>query len=801
MEKLPNREKHEIIRFTKTGHMAQPNYKKFFDLEAIIRSVREYLPNLDVKRFKKAFSFAEEAHRGQIRRDGKTPYIAHPVETVKILITMHADEDTLISAFLHDVPEDTKRDIHEIKIEFGEKVAFLVEGITKLSKVHYIHNMPERQIESLKKMLLHSVEDLRVVIIKLADRLHNMQTLGNIEEAEKRSRIATETLEIYVPMANLLGIRDVKNQLEDLCFKHLFPVEYKKVKARLDSFAKHQDSNIDRFTERIRKGLQGKNIEIAVSKKNKNLYSVYKKVCSLGKGIDGIDERVVVKIVVENVEQCYQVLGVVHGEFVPKTDRFKDYIANPKMNGYQSIHTTVFGVDGVVTEVQIRTKKMDIDGEYGIAANFFENKVNGHFSADLQKSSWLKKVLEIEREGNDSDSFLEELKLDVFHDRIFVFTPKGEPVDLPEGACVIDFAYAIHSDLGNHACKAMINGQLRSIATVLKTGNVVNVVTSKKTEPELTWLSFVKTNVAKNKIVSYLKKAKYEKKVKIGHEILQREFDIAGFGLCKKISFRKLQSQVTDTLGKSFKSLEELCVAIAEGELKAIDVVKALEKGGTKDFQPEGTKLYIKIVAKNRFGLMRDITEVLYKHAVDMYTFKGAASHSDEDAYFSAKLLIKDVHRVREVFDELEQIDEVKHVYRMSTRGLWIFWSYLVAIILTWISHPILIGALEDSGFGVRHHLAISILVYAGFFLVFMMLFYVTNILKKYFPVVRNKKLLTFSIFVFPLLALFLIYVESKLLNFKLNWEILLMEAVAVYAYLSVHIMSVHKSMKKIGSA
>lgn len=789
--------------------MVSVNYKKYFDIDAILNDIKEYLPNFDRKRFLDAFSFAEKAHRGQMRKDEVTPYIVHPVNTVKILVTLHADEDTLISALLHDVPEDTKYEIHNIKDLFGTKIAFLVDGITKLSKVQYKHNMPERQIESLKKLLLHTAEDLRVVIIKLADRLHNMQTLQNIKKPEKRLRIASETLEIYVPIANLLGIRELKSQLEDLCFKYLFPTEYKELCENLEASKKKRENISNKFIEVINKGLRENKIKGKISIRHKNLYSIYKKLCSLGKTIGDVDDRIGVVIIAEKAPECYQVLGIVHSKFVPKTDRFKDYISNPKTNDYQSLHSTVFGVDGVLTEVQIRTEKMNIEAEYGIAANFFyRSEGKDLLSSDLKRSAWVKQILEMEKTDKSSDDFIEDLKLDIFQDRIFVFTPKGEPIDLPKGATVIDFAYAIHTDIGRHASKADINGQLRPITTTLNTRDVVSVKTSKGVAPELSWLSFAKTSLAKNKILSYLKRISVEKKIMGGHKILQKEFDIYGLGICQNVNFKKLKIRLKEMLDKNFKNISELFIAICEGDVKAINVVRALEKDykharrytgkmTDKDFK-KGIRVYMKVVANNRFGLLRDISEVLYKHAINMYSLKGWASKFEKTAYFTSQILVEDLETVSHIFDELEQIEDVRSVYRISRKGLYLFSVGVTFIGIAWIFHPLILRFLGESEFQESNPIISGFVLYAGLFSLIFMVLYLTSVVKKYFPIVRNAARLWFIAFTIPIIAIIALAIELLIFDLTLSWLAIFLEVTLIYGYIGLSYLNFKKTTRRI---
>jgi GTP diphosphokinase / guanosine-3',5'-bis(diphosphate) 3'-diphosphatase len=783
--------------------MATQSYKKHFDLKKIFKEIKSYLTNFDEEKLQKAFDFAEKAHRGQYRKDGITPYISHPVEAMKILVKLRADEDTLISTLLHDVPEDTEHDIHEVKELFGEKVAFLVDGITKLSKVHYHQNMPERQVESLKKLLLHSAEDLRVVVIKLADRLHNMMTLGNITKEEKRIRIATETLEIYVPIANLLGIREIKVKLEDLCFKHLFPSEYRDVKKKLSEGSKNKLKQVEAFVEIVNKECKKQKISAKIFARGKNIYSIYKTMCSQGKTINDIDNRIAVNVITEDVPSCYQVMGIIHGKYLPKINRFKDYIANPKANGYQSLHTAVFGIDGVLTEVQIKTSKMNDDSEYGIVARlFFGEDTENFFANESNRTDWIKKILELERNDGSNDGFIESLKHDIFQERIFAFTPKGEPIDLPKGATALDFAYAIHTEVGNQACKAKINGKLRSISTTLNTRDIVEIVLSSEAVPALAWLSFAKTNLAKSRILDCLKKADRESQIWAGRKMLQKELDISGLGLIREVSFKKLKPKLIKEFGRNFKTMHDLFAAIGSGEIKASRTLKLFDKSnnGLTKASDKGLRVLVKIVAKNRFGLVRDIYDVFYDNIVDMYVLKGWASKQEEFAYFSADIKVDDLKTISYLFDELEQIEDVQTVYRVTKKGQFLLYFAFAMTSIAWIGHPFFLRILATSDQTIVPESFVTLLLYVGGVFLIAMLYWLNSIVNKYFPAVRtaNKTLGWAITFLVPILGIGALALETIYYEFHLNWTIVAFELLGIYAYLLMNYRNYRKSMKKI---
>lgn len=754
--------------------MVQEDYNKYFDLNALVKSIKKYLPDFDEKKFQKAFDFAENAHAGQLRKDNETPYIVHPVTVVSILTEIHAGQDVLISALLHDVPEDTNHDISEVKKLFGEKVAFLVDGITKLAKVHYQSDMPARQVESLKKLLLHSVKDPRVILIKLADRLHNMRTLHFIDKPEKRLRISKETLEVYVPIANLIGIQAFKSELENLCFKYIFPTEYEKLREKIDeNNIKHKDI-VDQLIKGLSADLKNAKIKAEIYEKEKNLYKIYKKIKIERKTIDEIKDRIALRIVVDDVSNCYQALGIIHGIYAPKVGRFKDYIANPKMNGYQSLHTTVFGIGGILTEIQIRTKEMQEQADYGLIPSLL-NKRN----KENVFSSWISDVFESDNQMHGSENFLERLKSDVFQDKIFVFTPKGKRIDLPKDASVIDFAYAVSGDLGDHACKAEINGKICPILTRLKTGDTIEIITSENSIPEISWLSFAKTNFAKLKIREYLGDITDESKVKEGKKILQTEFDIAGLGLISNINFKKLKEILNANFHIDFANIQSVFIAVGEGNLKAIDVVRSFAGK-----QSEGIKLNLKIVAKNRFGLLKDISDILYKYSSDMTYLKGYASNKQEDAYFSVQLVVADIENIEKIFHELNKIDGFKYAYRVSYVGVYFTYAFAIFTIALWVIHPLLIPFIGKIPFAKDSVLMFNAILDCGLLVLFMCVFYLTDITKKFFPLVRNKRMfLVFSMGV-PILASVLLLCELFYFDLNLSWTTLMIEIAMIYIYL-----------------
>lgn len=763
-------------------------YIKYFSIDEIVGRVKKYLPSFDSKKFIKAFEFAENAHRGQLRKDGKTPYVVHPVKVVEILVKMHADEDILIGALLHDVPEDTDHDINEVKGLFGDDVAFLVEGITKLSKVHYQNDMPTRDVESLKKMFIHSSKDPRVILIKLADRLHNMRTLMNIEKPEKRLRISRETIEIFVPIANLLGIQELKSELEDLCFKYIFPSEYEKISANILKFRNDHKPLVDGFINGLSKSLKNEGVHAKVFERTKNLYSVYKKICDEGRTLDDVKDRIAIRIIVDKISDCYHALGLLHALYTPKPTRFKDYIANSKANGYQSLHTTVFGPDGRLTEVQIRTKDMDLEAELGIATFFFSDR-KGSISDD-KRAWWMNKVMALDTDDEANEDYIEDLKVDIFQDRIVVYTPLGQAIDLPKGATAIDFAYAVHSELGNKGESADINGHIVPITTTLYTGDVVQINTSPTAYPNVLWLSFAKTSTAKSNIKLSLRKSTRSKKIIVGKAILQKQFNIADLGLVSAVNFKKLSGLLKNKKIGIYKTMSDLLIAIGEGVVKASDITKLIGNPYKKSF-----KISLKVVATNKFGLMKRIADVFYKYSTDMTEFRGWSSYKKKYAYYSSTILIEDLASLDHIFNELEQMNEVKYVYRVSFKRLLPFYLFSLLTAAIWIANPFILRKLSTLEIIIGYPLISNNLINVGLLILLGMVVYLNYLMKHCFPFFRNKMIPWIVSFIIPIVAMLALLIELLYFNLSLSWPSLLIEMGIIYGYLGMRFYSFRKNL------
>jgi len=475
-------------------------------IEQVIEQASEYQDKDNIALIKKAYDFASSAHGEQTRKSGEL-YIQHPLHTAFILAQIKSDLPTILAGLLHDVPEDTSTTLDDIRETFGEEVAHLVEGITKLSKIRY--RGIQRYRESLRKMFLAMAEDLRVILIKFADRLHNLRTLDVLPK-EKQKRIAQETLEIYAPIAGLLGIWSLRWQMEDICFKYLYPEEYKQLEYKYEIEKKVElKKYIEKLRHIVSEKLTEEQIPHHIDGRFKHLYSIWQKMQQKHRKFDEIHDVFALRVIVNTLPDCYKALGIIHSIWKPNYTRFKDYIAVPKPNGYRSIHTTVFGPEGKPTEFQIRTKQMHEEALYGISAHWHYKQKRG---GDSEKTPrWVQEILEIQREATSSQQFLKEVKLDIFRDRIFVFTPKGDVHDLPGNASPVDFAYSIHTDVGNKCVSARINGRLAALETPLKNGDMVEIVTDQnRAGPNYDWLGFVKTRRARDKIKQYARRSRLE---------------------------------------------------------------------------------------------------------------------------------------------------------------------------------------------------------------------------------------------------------------------------------------------------
>ncbi len=484
-----------------------------------------YLPPADVKDVERAYAFGAKAHAGQCRLSGE-PYITHPLEVAHVLAGLRLDPGTLCAALLHDVVEDTNVDLDGIQKEFGPEVAELVDGVSKITRMEF-QNQEEEQAENFRKMLLAMAADIRVILIKLADRLHNLRTISALPLPRQRA-LARETLDIYAPIANRLGVRRWGLELEDLGFAVLYPLRYRVLSESMRKRHGNRKALVEKISNAMLKQLQQEQLEAEVQGREKNLYSTYRKMQQKHLSFEQVHDVYGFRVVVDKADNCYRALGMVHNLYKPIPGRFKDYIAIPKANGYQSLHTVIFGPFGVSIEIQIRTQEMHRVAEAGVASHWLYKTGDANDPMRQRALQWLKDLLETQQKAGNPHEFLEHLKVDLFPDEVYVFTPNGEIKKLPRGATVVDFAYDVHTDLGNRCISAKVNGQLAPLRTMLKNGDRVEILTAEWAHPSPAWLDYVVTSKARANVRQFLKNQKFDEAVKLGKRLLDRALKDAG---------------------------------------------------------------------------------------------------------------------------------------------------------------------------------------------------------------------------------------------------------------------------------
>ncbi|XOQ25066.1 MAG: GTP diphosphokinase [Mitsuokella multacida] len=551
-------------------------------IDTIIDAVKSYSPKANLDLIRRAYELAKKAHEGQTRVSGEA-YIIHPLHVAQILTQLHLDDVTISAALLHDVVEDTIYTNEQMKEMFGDEVAMLIDGVTKLGRLQY-KSKEEAQLESYRKMFLAMAKDIRVIMIKLADRLHNMRTLKYMRE-DKQKRIARETIEIYAPLANRLGISSIKWELEDLCLRYLEPEIYYDLVENVKQKRKERQSFIDTSIKQIQAELEKAHIKADISGRAKHFYSIYKKMKRDNKDLSEIYDLSAVRVLVDSVKDCYGVLGVIHAMWKPIPGRFKDYIAMPKSNGYQSLHTTVM-TRGYPLEIQIRTFAMHQVSEYGVAAHWkYKEAGKGAKATGAvdQKMSWLRQMVSLQQELSDPKEYFEALKVDIFSDEVFVFTPKGDVVDLPKGSIPIDFAYRIHTEVGHHCVGAKVNGKLVPLEYKLKNGDIVSVITNKANNgPSRDWLNIVASSETRSKIRSWFKKEKREENIERGLELIKDEAKHLGYAPKSLLKEGRLQ-QVAEKL--NIQSEDDLLAALGYGGLTVRSVMTKLIELYKKDLK------------------------------------------------------------------------------------------------------------------------------------------------------------------------------------------------------------------------
>ena len=584
-------------------------------IEDIISLVKQKKRWADTKLIVKAYNYAKEKHGTQCRKSGE-PYIIHPVQVAYILAEIGLDEATICAALLHDVVEDTEVTHEDLVRDFGEEIATMVAGVTKLGELRYQASTEERQVENYRKMFLAMGKDIRVIIIKLADRLHNLRTLKYLRR-DRQIANAKETMELYAPLANRLGIYSLKWELEDLAFKYLYPEEYRELVEGIDKKREERLQFIEKIMDDIRGQLKKQKIEAEVTGRAKHLYSIYRKMKRDNKTLDQIYDLFALRILVNSVKDCYAALGVVHEMYSPMPGRFKDYIAVPKPNMYQSIHTTLLGEKGTPFEVQIRTWEMHRIAEYGIAAHWAYKEANYGkkgkqvVTVTKDKLAWLRETLEWQQDMKDPQEFLNTLKTELFEDEVYVFTPKGKILVLPRDATPIDFAYSIHEEIGNHMVGCKINSKMMPIITKLQSGDIVEIMTSDSQKgPSRDWLKFIKTTKAKSKIQSWFKKEQRSENIEKGKDLIDKE--IKRIGISHDELFK--QDYINAALDRyKFKNLEDMYASVGFGAISQVKIISRMLEEYRKSHKEENIEQKIEELTSKRKTVKPSSTGVVVK--------------------------------------------------------------------------------------------------------------------------------------------------------------------------------------------
>jgi GTP pyrophosphokinase len=558
----------------------------------IIDQITEYNPDADVDVIRRAYVFSARVHEGQVRLSGE-PYLSHPLEVAGLLTDMRLDVESVAAGLLHDVIEDTYATSEEIRSLFGKEIFHIVSGVTKLSKLPF-HSSQARQAENLRQMILAMADDIRVILIKLADRLHNMRTLQFHQES-KRKKIAQETLDIYAPLASRLGMYRIKNELEDISFMYLQPEEYARIKNLVNTDRVEREKYIETVKSYIQKKMDEASLKCEVLGRYKHFYSTYQKMVTQNLSFEEVYDIIAFRIILDTIPQCYEALGLIHSLWKPIPKKFKDYIGVPKPNMYQALHTTVIGPFGERVEVQIRTKEMDQIAKSGIAAHWSYKEGKRIDESISKKFAWIQNLVENQKDYKDPNEFLENVRMDLFPDEVYVFTPRGEIKSLPRGATPIDFAYLIHTEVGNQCVGAKINGRIVPLKYELRTGNIVEIITKKDHQPSKDWLNFVKTVKARSRIRQWIKIQEKERSISLGREMCEKAFRKYRLNFTIASKSEKMEKVVQDM---GFKAVDDLIAAVGYGKVTPLQIIRKIEP----KHEPEETQKSIlnKIIGRVR---------------------------------------------------------------------------------------------------------------------------------------------------------------------------------------------------------
>lgn len=760
-------------------------------LNNLIDTIKEYDKTPNFEFINKVYNFANKAHEGQRRQSGE-PYITHPLETAVILAKLQLDYDIIAAGILHDVPEDTDKSINDISKNFGEEIAYLVDGITKLSKVHYKHNMEARQVESLKKMFIHSAKDPRVILIKLADRLHNLRTLDYIPKEEKRKRIAKESLEIFVPIADLLGIYCIKNIMEDICFRHLHPSDYTQLTSKIEKFKSDiNQEKINLLKEEFKKN----NVNAEFNSKKRTLYNMFKLIKYAQSAEKEVFSTEVYQIEVDSVQSCYNVLGMIHQIFQHKPGTIKDYISSPRINGYQSLQTTVFGEGKTMIQFHIETKLMSTQNYYGVSVKYLNNSSSKKHSIEKHidyknkdNYAFLSKVTQLDEDDISHSDYIDYLKSDLFQRRIYVFTPNGDSIDLPINATGIDFAYAIHSDLGNKADVMEVNNYIMPITTKLSNGDTVHIITDEQAKgPNRTWLKIVKTSNAKKKIKEFLKKSNKEQSYNRGLLFLNNEF-------------KKIDLSISDIRQEDWKniltkfncsSFDSLVISISEGEIDPVKLISFYIENHKATYLEK-----INFVHKDRL-IKNQNTEVFLYITGDSYnqaakSIQGIVRHnkasvssmdvSYKNNRFTIRLLIEvnTYTQLLKIINDIESENNIHSVERqLPQRKKWLALLSIFSI-FAWLSHPIVSYLYVDVFLSKEIYSILS-----NGFLVGLVLFtcHLKDVYLRNLPNPIQIRFFWTVLLSSTFLLLTILYIETRFLGLPINLNVLIPGLCLVYLY------------------